>query len=958
MARHHQAEPRPFVGRSNELRSLHDLLSDATRGHPAVVLLTGEPGIGKTALLDGAVDSARRSGVMVGRGNGAPLEREFAFGVVRQVFGGLLADMGDAEKEELLGAAGHAAATVLRDRGFSAPPSVRGSFATHHALYRLMGALADRGPLFIAVDDAHLADAPSLRYLSYAVRRIETMPLLFVLSMTEGERPHAEEPLHDLVAAAHRIRPAPLGPDHVAEIVRWSVGDTAAAQLAPACHEVTRGNPFLLGELLHTLHAQNTPSAQITDATVRELGSPTVAARLMARFRSCPDAAALAHAVAILGDRAEFGLAADLADLGLGAAAQALDALVQMKVLQNSYPLTFIHSFVRKAVLENTPVGRRIATHITAAQLLRQAQAPAEQIAAHLLNIGSTPLPWAVDVLRRAAYLAEERGAPDVAATYLQHALRQRPSPAERTRLLTELGSAEVAFAPARGIDRLRTALEDAVDARDAARAALSLVPALCIVCAHEEAVDVADAVLARLGPDDRDLTWALNSMAMVSQFQRMSTVPEARARIDRMSAQVPDSANLRRSRLAFMAAMNSWHGRSREQVVRFTRDALTGADALFFRPPGYYSLFSLACADEPETAKELYAVADRIAKDSGSPRAAAIMAMAHGRLSQAFGDIARAADEFRAALAAFRDCGTAHATDGDALSCVAWLVDVLVPAGRLREAHKALADWGLLADPLPELLHHNFVLCARGSLRIADGDPHGAIDDLEECGRRAEVWQMRNPAVAPWRTRAAMAYTRLGTVDRARELAAEELSYARQWGTARTIGNALHALGRAADGEERATLLTEAVAMLERSPSRLHLACALLDFGVHAHERGRRETGLDALRRAAELARSCGAEPLETQVRGHLAALEPSRGTARRTAPDGLTPQEHRIAVLAAQGATNRQIAEQLCVTIRNVEFHLSGAYRKLRVKRDGLAAALSSGGTPTEQGPQPDSG
>lgn len=129
----------------------------------------------------------------------------------------------------------------------------------------------------------------------------------------------------------------------------------------------------------------------------------------------------------------------------------------------------------------------------------------------------------------------------------------------------------------------------------------------------------------------------------------------------------------------------------------------------------------------------------------------------------------------------------------------------------------------------------------------------------------------------------------------------------------------------------------------MEKSPSRLGLAGALLDLGMHAEEQGRRDTAVNALRRAVHLARDCGAEPLQALARHHLTGLDPAHGKAWHPAPYGLTPQEHRVALLAAQGATNRQIAEQLCVTTRAVEFHLSGAYRKIGSKRSGLAAALT---------------
>ncbi|PKV83020.1 AAA family ATPase [Streptomyces sp. TLI_146] len=941
-ATEHRHEASLLAGRAQELRALRETVRTSAAGHPSLIHLVGESGIGKTSLIQALTGTDFATPILVGSACGAPLERDFSFGVVRRLFGDLLAKIDEASREALLDLAGRPARLVVDDAGFDTRRT--STYATHHALYKLIVTLSERAPLLLVVDDAHAADAPSMRFLAYAAHRLHDRPVTVLISTTDGEQPYAEEPLLALTDQARELRLAPISGEAVAEVVHRSVGD-ASADVVAACTEVTRGNPFLLTELLRVLGPE-TPLDDLDADEVRLLGSPAVAARLRARFRARPDTEALAHAVAVLGDGAEFDIAADLADLAPAQAARALDTLVAMAVVPNSHPLGFTHTFVRNAVLDSIPVGARLTAHGRAAQLLRAAHAPSEQVAAHLLRSGSSAAPWACEELRRAARLAAGRGAPDVAATYLRHALKLPSSPVERSAVLCELGSAELSYAPHEGIGHLRAALAAAADARQAAQAALKLVPALCMLAAHEEASEIADTVLAELGDQDPDLAWRLEAAAMMPQFLRMSTVPTALRRVERMGRPALGDLALRRAQQGMLATMTAWRGEQREKVVRCAREAIRSADQNFFRPPSYYTLFALARTDASAAIDEVYAVADRIAEGSRWPRATAIMAMAHGLRALHAGDLHEAVRRFASALTSFKDYGIDVRGDHCAVTCAVWFTDVLVSLGRLDQARDLLARHMDAADDMPETLDHTFLLYARGRLRLAEGDARGAVDDLEECGRRAEVWQMRNPAVLPWRSRAVLAHLGLGQRERARELAEQELELALAWGTDGVVGVAQHALAMAVGGGEGHELLTAAVARLATSPRRLDHAAALLDLAALPPAHGTGDEARATLHQAIALASECGAEPLVRRGERLLAQIGGGRRKGRRgNAPHGLTPQEHQIALAAARGATNRQIAQNLCVTVRNVEFHLSSAYRKLGVKRQGLGVLLLAG-------------
>jgi DNA-binding CsgD family transcriptional regulator len=243
------------------------------------------------------------------------------------------------------------------------------------------------------------------------------------------------------------------------------------------------------------------------------------------------------------------------------------------------------------------------------------------------------------------------------------------------------------------------------------------------------------------------------------------------------------------------------------------------------------------------------------------------------------------------------------------------------------------MTNWG--DDPL--LFH-------RGRLRLAMGKPHEGLADLLECGRRLAAWKLVNPAIIPWRSATAVTLARLGEPQRARDLVEEELSYARQFGTARPQGVALRAAGLV-EGDERGTdLLREAVDVLRRSPARLELARVQCDLGASLRRGGHRHDAIQPLREALDGAVRCGAVLLAERSRAELVA---AGATPRREALRGrnaLTASELRVAEMAAEGMTNREIAQGLFVTLRTVETHLTHAYRKLDIHaRAELQAALA---------------
>jgi DNA-binding NarL/FixJ family response regulator len=194
-----------------------------------------------------------------------------------------------------------------------------------------------------------------------------------------------------------------------------------------------------------------------------------------------------------------------------------------------------------------------------------------------------------------------------------------------------------------------------------------------------------------------------------------------------------------------------------------------------------------------------------------------------------------------------------------------------------------------------------------------------------------------------PWRSLRARALAGLGQVGEAVAIASEEVEVARRFGAAGVVGRSLRVLAMV-DPDQGIARMQEAVDVLERSTARHELAAALAALGTALRLERRPTEARDPLRRALELAERCGADGLVERVRTELYATGARPRTAERSGPGALTASERRVAELAADGRTNKEIAQSLYVTLKTVEMHLSSCYRKLGIgSRRELGEALA---------------
>jgi DNA-binding CsgD family transcriptional regulator len=263
----------------------------------------------------------------------------------------------------------------------------------------------------------------------------------------------------------------------------------------------------------------------------------------------------------------------------------------------------------------------------------------------------------------------------------------------------------------------------------------------------------------------------------------------------------------------------------------------------------------------------------------------------------------------------------------------IGFLALALLEQGRADEAARVI-DQGDFPEQLPvDQVNLVWFRLSRGRLRIETGSPQRGVEELLRVGDTVRLVPFDNPSSVPWRRWAAEGLRLLDRNEQARALADEELALARRWGDPYAIGASLRVLGCVEGGEAGIGLLQEAVEVLAGSEAGLEHAHALIDLGAALRRGNRRAEARGLLREGVDLARRVGAFGLAERANDEIAATGARPRKVRQTGLDALTASERRVAQLAADGMSNKEVAQALFVTIKTVEVHLSNAYRKLEI-------------------------
>lgn len=967
-----------FVGRTEELSRLDTARARCATGVGGVITVCGPVAVGKTALLHAFGDRPASDDALFLRAVGTPMEQDFPLGVVRQlVLAAPPADVDASRIDRLLDDGAYTAAFGGTDA--PTPTTVRAV----HELSAVLLTLAQARPVVIVVDDIQHADPVSLQFLAHLIRRIRGASVLVLL----GERDHAAAPSAAFAAFSaeverqphhQRIRLGLLGRASVTELLAHSLGPAAAARLTGDVLELSGGNPLLIRALL-----EDTGPGARSDSSRRPL-RPTVAdaycrAVVGCLYRLDPATVDVARGLALLGESETTEGLAELLELEPATATRAARTLNDAGLVACG---RFRDDRARLAVLDTMTRPERERGHGRAATLLHIDGAPSESVAKHLAGAGEFRAPWAVRTLREAAEAVVAEGDLRLAVDYLKLAERIAPDECTRVSIKAFLIGLEWLVNPAaaaRHVPWLATAVRDG---RLTGRDALVCVRYLAWYGRLDEAKAVVEAGRHSCAPGEA-AEWATAAEVRAARVWLKYWYPAVDAGVSEPEVSPLPATIGRIEGLDLLTAVLA--GRlSGDQVCDRAERILRGSRLDDGTMESLTStLTALVYADRAAEAQEWCATLIDQAAARRSPIAHALMAAVFGEIAVRQGDLLGAEESAKTAL-------TRIVPEG-------WGVAVGVPLAARITAAVARGDHEQAARhlelPVPGAMFHTpaglHYLHACGRYNLATGRPDAALHDFMSCGELMMAWRIDLPGLVPWRVEAARAHVRLGDHDAARELLAEQFDRLSDE-PSRTRGLALGVQAEVVELRRRPALLWESIRELQACGDRFELSLAFARLGNAYRELGDFGRARRAARRAQQLSEACLGEPPRPLPRTERLAAVPDRdgaiphvpqpapireparigeagriaepgrvvesgrvveaGRARASGPTpmvgasagvdeqpgaGLSDAERRVAALAAQGQTNREISRRLFITVSTVEQHLTRVYRKLGVAR-----------------------
>ena len=826
--------PTGLLERDEELAAIAVALHRLSAGEGGVLAFEGPAGIGKTRLLGVLRERAVESGAAILDARAGVLEREFGFGVVRQLFEA-------------------AAATDPPPAGaravFGEGSTGDGLFAVLSALFSYTATLAARRPLVLCIDDLQWSDTSSLRFVAYLTRRIAGLPVLVATTIRTGE-PDSDELLLGEIGqdpATVAVQPKPLTADGTLGLVSSLLGDADGA-FAAACQDVTAGNPLLLRQLLTALAAEQVVPDAEHAASVRAIGPRAVSRTVLLRLARLPaPAAAVARAIAVLGEQAGLPAIAALAQTGEGEAAEAIEALARAEILRADE--AFVHPLVRDAVYGELPAARRGLEHARAARLLADLGVSAERIAAQLMLAPPRADAWVVERLREAAAIAIERGAPDAALSHLQRAQAEPPAPELRSALMLELGAAAEFVRGQAAAETLALAHAGLTDPAARGMAAIMLARTLLFMENPAEAMDVIDSAHAELPAEYEDLHLALRALRIVGVFFGVAdpaNLAEVEAWRAGPRAQGPGAKTL----TAITALAVAIQSGDAQEAAALAAESLDGDEMPAFDRGIFTALPAAVLAmREPASAEPEWRRIRVLAGRRGSVLDAVGADLWGGLTSLWTGDLPAAIEQLEQAMEGevlFGHSGHRHMAYAPGFLALAWH-----ERGDRQRAWEALRRSG---DRTGSSDGERFWMISHAELLLADAEyaPVHTIADALAASRPPDT----HPLWSPWRSLRARAAAGEGDRATASRLAAEELALARRSAAPWVVGRALRVLGELTGD---ASALREAVVLLDGTSARL--------------ERAKAHASLGQVPTALELAERCGADGLAVRLRSRLAA-------------------------------------------------------------------------------------
>ncbi|QFR02059.1 AAA family ATPase [Streptomyces phaeolivaceus] len=912
--------PRGLRGRRGECGALDQVVAGAGAGQSQVLVLRGEPGVGKTALVEYLV--GRAAGCRVLRAAGVESEMELAFAGLHQLCVPMLGQLDRLPEPQR-----DALAIAFGLRAGSAPDR----FMVGLAVLSLLAEVAEERPLVCVVDDAQWLDRVSAQTLAFVARRLLAERVALVCAVRTSAPAPADDPLVGLRELVVRG----LRDDDARALLDSAVPGRLDERVRDRIVAETRGNPLALLELTRGLTAAELAggfgrpdarplASQIEQSFLRRIGGlPDAAQRLL-----------LAAAAEPVGDVPLLRRVAERLDIGADAAGAAEEA----GLIEFGARVRFRHPLVRSAAYRAADPGVRRDVH----RALAEATDPAfdsDRQAWHRAHAAVEPDEEVAGELERSAGRAQARGGVAAAAAFLRRATELTPDPATRgarasaaARAAFEAGApdaaldllaaaelgpldkaqharlarlrAQIVFARRRGGEALPLLLDAAgrleqVDDGEAREAYLEAIGAAVFAGRLHGRVDVREvAEAARTAPRGshpaRPADLLLDGLAtrFTEGHDKGAPVLKPALRAFRRAAGRDEDDAMRWLWLTWLVAGDLWDDEAWYELTTHAVRAARASGALNFLPLalGYRAAVHVH-AGEFDLASALINESDNMTELTGnSPIAYPSLLLVAWR-----GEDAKAAELIRAAA---RDA-TAWG-EGRAIGLAHYLLAVLNNGlGRYQDALDDAERAGEFED------------LASGAFSLVE---------LVEAGARSDAPEAAEAALRRLEERADASGTdwALGVLARSRAL--------------------LH------DGPAADALYREAVERLERSRITVHLARTHLVYGEWLRRENRRLDAREQLRTAYDMLRGFGATAFAERARRELLATGESVRQQTVDPREALTAQEAQIARLAADGRTNSEIGAELFISPRTVEWHLHKVFTKLDVNsRNKLRAALA---------------
>jgi DNA-binding CsgD family transcriptional regulator len=903
-----------LLDRGREREALDRLLEAARSGRSAVLVLRGESGVGKTALLEYLV--ARAPDFRKKRVAGVELETELAFAGLQQLCAPLLCHL------EGLPPPQRDALQVAFS--LSAGP-VPDCYLVGLAVLTLLSEVAEERPLLWVIDDVQWLDSESKRCLAFVARRLLAEPVVMVFAVREPSGERALSGLPELVVRGLANRDARL---LLASTVRGPLDEQVRDRIVAE----TRGNPLALLELPRN----GTPAALAGGFDLP--GAWPLVSRIeqsfLERVRSLPEETQLLLLLAAaepVGDAILLWRAAELLGIGADAAAAAEAA----GLVEFGARVRFRHPLVRSAAYRGAALKDRQRVHRALAAVTDLALDP-DRRAWHRAQSAPAPDETVARELERCAVRARRRGGVAAAATFLERAAQLTPDPAARG--VRAMAAAQAKFdagAFDAASELVATASMSRLDELQRARLERLQGSIAYALTRGREALDLLLGAAKRLEPVDPAFARETYAEAMVAAIRigRFGHGDELRRVAEAARAGPPAPA----PRRAIDLLLDGLIARSTEDYAAAVSLLQQALAAFLGEPPRMDDVGrcwdrSLTAMDlfDYESGTELSEKLTRIAREAGAlavlPWALNYLAV-HRMFAGEFGEAAQLleeADEITAATGAARIGGYSvllAAFAGERAHTLELREAVIRDATERGEGFPiVIAEWATAVLFNGLCAYRDAVLAARQAAQLEQlGAGVSALPELVEAATRSH-----EPSLAAWALEQLTSHTALIDNDWAAGIEARS--------------RALVAEGQAAEG-----LYREAIEHLARGRMTIHLARARLLYGEWLRREDRRVDARQELRIAHDALDSVGANAFADRARRELLATGETVRAHAPEARDVLTAQEAQIARLARDGQTNIEIGSQLFLSPRTVEYHLSKVFAKLSIaSRRELAAAL----------------